>query len=185
MNRQRFVRWLLAIPPLVLLVSSIGAVVASLAAWGAASHVGIPDWETTGIGLSFALPGLVIGGLVLREILRRTRDRFDLMSWQLTAGVVCMLVTIAIEVGQALRVADPATYDNLRNSDGTLNTSASGFLFIGLGASVLINGAVALAAYLYAEAVSPDKRSHFERRPDEPDAVGEMLHGRRGPGAQV
>ena len=185
MNRQRPLAILLALLPFALLVSSIAAVVAAFAAWGAAAHVEIPDWETTAVGLAFAVPGVAAGALVLRQVIARTRDRFSLTSFQLIAGVIAMLIAIGVESGLALRIASPATYDGLRNADGTLNTTSSGFLFIGVGASVLLNMAVALGAYIYAEAISADVRTLFDRRPDEPDAVGEMLHGRHGPGASA
>ncbi len=185
MNRQRLLAWLLALLPLALLVSSIGAVVASFAAWGAAAHVDIPDWETTAVGLVFAVPGVAIGALVLRQVIARTRDRFSLTSFQLVAGVIAMLIAVGVEAGLGLRIASPGTYDGLRNTDGTLNTTASGFLFIGVGAAFLLNMAVALGAYIYAEALSAEARTHFDRRPDEPDAVGEMLHGRHGPGTSA
>ncbi len=185
MNRQRPVALILALLPFGLLVSSIGAVVASFAAWGAATHVGIPNWETTAVGLAFAVPGVVAGALVLRQVLVRTRDRFSLTTFQLVAGVIAMLIAIGVEAGLGLRIASPATYDGLRNADGTLNTSASGFLFIGVGAAVLLNMAVALGAYIYAEALSADVRTLFDRRPDEPDAIDAMLHGRHGPGASA
>ena len=55
----------------------------------------------------------------------------------------------------------------------------------GADSAVLLDMAVALAAYIYAQSISPNARSQFDHRPDEPDAVGEMLHGRHGPGATL
>ena len=63
MNRQRLLAWILVLLPLALLAASIGAVVASFAAWGAAAHVDMPDWETTAVGLVFAVPGVIAGAL--------------------------------------------------------------------------------------------------------------------------
>ena len=175
---------ILALLPLGLLVSSLVAVVAAFAAWGAAAHVDIPDWETTVVGLAFAVPGVVAGALVLRQMVARTRDHFALTTFQLAAGVIAMLIAIGVEAGLGLRIASPSTYDGLRNADGTLNTTSSGFLFIGVGAAFLLNMAVALGAYVYAEAVSADVRTTFDRKPDELDGIGEMLHGRHGPGVR-
>ena len=183
MNRQRLLAWILVLLPLALLAASIGAVVASFAAWGAAAHVDMPDWETTAVGLVFAVPGVIAGALVLREVLARTRDSFRLTMLQIAAGVVGMLIAIGVEAGLGLRIASPSTYDNLRNADGTINTSPGGFLFIGIGAAVLLNMAVALAAYIYAQSITSSPRTQFDRRADEVDAVDEMLHGRHGPGA--
>jgi hypothetical protein len=180
---ERVAGFLLRLLPLALLVTSAGALVGAVLAWGAAGHVEIPGWMTTFIGLAFAVPGMAISGLVLREVVRRTQHDFSTFYLQLGFGVLAMLVAIVVEAGLAIRIGDASTYDNLRNSDGTINTSPSGFMYIGLFAAVILAAAVGLAGYIYAQAVSPSVPTRFDRRRGEADAIGELLQGRRGPGA--
>jgi hypothetical protein len=78
-------------------------------------------------------------------------------------------------------IADSSTYDNLRDDDGTINTSPGGFLFIGVFAAMALACGVALPVFLYGAGVTPDVKTKFDREPDEYDAIGEMMKGRRGP----
>lgn len=137
------------------------------------------------VGICFAVPAIALGLISLRGVWHATRAEFTPNWLLLIPGAFAMLLAIAIVAGLAGVIADPATYDNLRDADGTINTSPSGFLFIGLFAAIALACGVALPVALYGNGVTPDVRTKFDRAPDEYDAMADMLKGRRGPRTQI
>ena len=164
-----------------LVVAGVAQVIAAVLAWGAAEHVEIPAWETTFVGLCFGVPALGLGLVSLRGIWHATREDFAPAWLLLLPGALALLLAILVLVALTTVIADSSTYDNLRDDDGTINTSPGGFLFIGVFAALALACGVALPVFLYGAGVTPNVRTKFDREPDEYDAIGEMMKGRRGP----
>jgi hypothetical protein len=181
MDLTRVFRIVLRALPAALLLAGLAQLVAAFLAWGAAEHVEIPAWETTVVGVCFALPAIGLGLVSLRGIWQSTREQFSPAWLLLIPGAFALLLAITIIAALASVIADPATYDNLRDDDGTINTSPAGFLFIGLFAALALACGVALPVFLYGAGVTPDVKTKFDRQPDEYDAMAEMMRGRRGP----
>ncbi len=174
-------RVLLRMLPGWLVLAGAAQVVAAALAWGAAEHVEIPAWETTFVGLCFGVPALGLGLVSLRGIWQATRDDFTPAWLLLLPGAFALMLAILVLVALTTVIADASTYDNLRDDDGTINTSPGGFLFIGVFAAMALACGVALPVFLYSAGVTPDVRTKFDREPDEYDAIAEMMKGRRGP----
>ena len=180
MNYWRSVRrFALVLPPLALFISALFMLASSPAAWGAGEHVGLDDWMPTVSGLVFALPGLVIGGLCLRRILKLTREDFDSTLFQLWFGLLLFTVSVGAELVLATRLGNSATYNSLRDASGDVTVSPEAFLTTTLVVTGLVAGMVTAAAYTYSEAITSNTR-RFERKQGEVDGVGEILRG-RGP----
>jgi hypothetical protein len=178
---KSYARFVLRAIPLVLVGAAVFELLAAIAAWGAANHVEIPGWEPTFVGICFALPGIALGLIAFRAVTTATRDGFG-VSWVFfAAGVAALVFAVVVEIALAVVIADSSTYDHLRDSDGTINTSPGGFLFAGIGAAIVIGIGLMMPAFLYTHSITTVVHTRFDRMADEPDAVGEMLRGgRRG-----
>ena len=185
MNPSALFRILLRLLPAALAAAGIAALAGAFLAWGAAEHVEIPAWMPTFVGICFAIPAIALGFISLRSVWYTTREGFTPNWLLLIPGAFALLLAIAVVAGLAAVIADPATYDNLRDADGTINTSPSGFLFIGLFAAIVLACGVALPVALYGNGVTPDVRTKFDRAPDEYDAMADLLKGRPGPRRQA
>jgi len=174
-------RVLLRMLPGWLVVAGVAQVVAAALAWGAAEHVEIPAWQTTFVGLCFGVPALFLGLVSLRGIWHATREDFAPAWLLLLPGAFALMLAILVLVALTTVIADSSTYDNLRDDDGTINTSPGGFLFIGVFAALALACGVALPVFLYGAGVTPNVKTKFDREPDEYDALGEMMKGRHGP----
>ena len=179
--------------PALLLISSLAALVMSIPAWGAGDHAGLSSWMPPAAGVVIGLPGAVIAVVCLRAVLRSTAAEFSVTPMLLVFGLLTLPIAIGTETAVAVGVADAATYDRLLEEDRVspgLETvgpppgpvSPAGFLAGTVVIALFLNGVVAVAASTYVGAITVDAK-RFERRPDEPDALGELLKGRQGPHA--
>jgi hypothetical protein len=162
-----------------LVLAGVAQVVSAALAWGAAEHVEIPAWQTTFVGLCFGVPALALGLISLRGVWQATRQDFSPAWLLLLPGTFALLLAILVLVVLTSVIGDPSTYENLRDEDGTINTSPGGFLFIGGFAALALACGVALPVFLYSLGVTPNPRTKFDRAPDEYDAMAEMMKGRR------
>ncbi len=180
MNPTAAFRIILRLLPALLIAAGLAALVAAFLAWGAADHVDIPSWMTTFVGICFAVPAIALGFISLRSVWHATREGFTPHWLLLIPGAFALLLAIAVVAGLAGVIADSSTYDNLRDADGAINTTPSGFLFIGVFAAIALAFGVALPVALYGNGVTPEVRTRFDREPDEYDPIADLLKGRRG-----
>lgn len=171
---KRIGRVLFSLPPLVLLLAGLVMLAVSPFAWGAARHVDIPAWMTTFAGVCFALPAIVIGLATLLRVLERTNGNYEVLKLHLAGGGLPLFMAIA-EVALALRIADPATYDALRDEVSGETLSPGAFLVYTLLPAAIAALATGMMAYIYAEGFQERRQSRFDKRPGEVDAVGELL----------
>jgi hypothetical protein len=181
--------------PALLLLSSLAALLMSIPAWGAGNHAGLSPWMPAAAGVVLALPAAVIAAICLRTVVRSTRQAFSVTPVLLVFGLLALPIAIATETAVPVGVADPATYDRLLEEDASgppgLSlegaddgpVSATGFLAGTALIAFFLNGVVAVSTVIYGSAIVVEGGKRFERRPDEFDAVEELLKGRRGPGA--
>ena len=165
-------------PPLCLLLSGLAMAAVAPFAWGAGRHAELPDWMPAFSGVVFAVPAVWIGFTTVRETWRRTRGGFSVFHLQLVSGLFLFLILALIEVSLAARVADPATYDSLRNADGTIKTTPLSFLLITVVGVAFATGWLSVGAYLYGQGITSENAFRFERPWDEPDPMEDFLRGR-------
>jgi hypothetical protein len=165
---------------MALLVAGVAMLIVAPFAWGKGDHAGLPAWMPSLAGVGFAAPAALLGFAVLREVVRRTRTGFSVLTPQLIIGAFAMAFAVFMVMALATRLADSSVYDSLLNQDGSPNTSPGGFLFICLFASAFVAGGVAFASYIYVQAISIELPSRFDRRAGDADPMGEMLRGRSG-----
>ncbi|MPZ50415.1 MAG: hypothetical protein GEU75_14130 [Dehalococcoidia bacterium] len=171
-------RLALLMPPVLLLISGLAMACVAPFAWGAGSHVGLPGWMPPLSGALFAVPAIWIGFTAFRETLRRSREGFSVLHMQLGLGLFLFLILALIEVALTARITDTATYDSLRNADGTIRTTSTAFLLITLAGTAFAAGWLSVGAYLYAHGITSDNASRFEHAWDEPDPMEDFLRGR-------
>jgi hypothetical protein len=175
--KRSFRRAALLTPPLALLLSALLILLISPFAWGKGAHVGLPDWLTTFNGLIFGTPGVLIGAYCLQDTWKRTRHGFSAGAFQIAAGLFFLVVGTALQLVIAVQVADPDTYDRLRDANGGV-MSPSAFIFTNLLGLFIAAAMVGLTAYTYGKAITVELATRYDRLPGEPDAVGELLRGR-------
>jgi hypothetical protein len=175
--------------PALLLVSSGAATVLALPAWGAGVHVGLPDWMPTVAGLVIGLPGAVTAVICLSRVWRTSNEAFSVVPMLLLFGLLTLPIAIATETAVAVSVADPATYNRLLEPEpvppgfpGAPQTAISPASFLAgtVVISLFVHGVVALAATVYASAITVELR-RFDRARGEVDAIDELIRGRQGP----
>jgi hypothetical protein len=166
-------------PPLLLLISGLGMAVVAPFAWGAGSDAGLPDWMPAFSGALFAFPAVWIGFTTVRETLRRMRGGFSAFHLQLASGLFLFLILALVEVALTARIADPATYDSLRNADGTTKTTPLSFFLVTLVSTAFATAWLGVGAYLYGHGITSEKAMRFEHAWDEPDPMEDFLRGRR------
>lgn len=176
-EKDSFYRFVLRLPPILLIVVGVVQLSAAVAAWGAAEHAGIAAPLTTVVGVAFGLPVLLLGLLLRLEVVKRTRGPFSVSLVLLSAGFGALLLAAVALVVLAVRIADPATYDSLLTAGGQPNVSPAGFLFISLFSTAFFGGFLVLVSYLYVQAITSMPRTVFDRRDDERDGVGALLAG--------
>lgn len=166
-------RWALAMPPFLLTLAGGTAVIASPFAWGAGSHVELPDWMTTFFGLLFGATAIAIGFVTLRDVLRRTAVAFSTIQIHLPLGVVLVFVAVMLLI-LTTRIGDPNTYDSLRDSRGEITMSAPAFFITTVLGTAIIAAMASACAYVYSQALSREQ-SRFTKREGEQDVIGKML----------
>ncbi len=172
-------RLLLLTPPTILVISAIVMLVVSPFAWGAASTVHIPAWMTTGAGVAFGAAGLVIGGWTLLGVIRRTRREFHAFGFQLIAGFFLMIIAAVLELGLASRIASASTYSNFIDSDGKVLVTTAAFVVYTVFGIFVLSALTTMFGWMYVQAISDAHVSGAAlRRPDERDAIGEILRSR-------
>jgi hypothetical protein len=169
-------RWLLALPPLLLLLSGVGMAIAAPFAWGAGNRAGLADWMPAFSAALFAAPAVYISARTLLQVRRETGREFSVFSLQLLLGIFLFVVLAVIELALAFRVAEPRTYDSLLDENGEVATSPAAFLLITLVGTVFATAWLSVGAFLYANGIAADG-SRFMRRLDEPDLMDELLRG--------
>jgi lysylphosphatidylglycerol synthetase-like protein (DUF2156 family) len=172
-------RALICLPPAVLTSLGVLMLIMAPATWGKGDHVDLPSWMPTLATVIFGVSALGTGGLFLRAVVRRTRGSFTVTFLLLAATLVAIAAAIAIEAGLLLRVTSSGTYDSLRNDDGSINTTPVAFMVFTVIGVLVMSAAVALAAFLYRQAITPENH-RYERASDEPDVMYELLN--RPPG---
>ena len=172
-------RLILLAPPALLVGSALVMAIVSPFAWGAASDYKIPAWMTTRAGVAFALAGLAIGLLAFKSVLYRTRREYKAFGFHLIAGIALMLLSTAAELCLAARIANSSTYSGFVDDQGKVLVSSSAFVVFTVFGIVLMSFLTGGFAYIYCQAISDTHLSGAAlRRPDEPDAMGEILRSR-------
>ena len=174
-------RILLFLPPFALFAGGVMVLIASPLAWGAGSHVELPDWMTTAAGVSLAVPAVIIGALTSVSVWMRTRGDYEASGFVVFLPIFLFTAFSIIEIALAFRLPDPATYDTLRDENGDITTSPTAFLVITITTVLSCTGGVGGAAYLYTRTIGRFGPAHFEKRMDELDVMGEMMRPRRRP----
>ena len=149
-------------------------------AWDAGSVIDLPDWMPTVSGVMFAVPAIWISGRTILDVWQRSRDAegYSVLQLQLGLGLLIILTTTLLEVALAARIADSATYEALRNSDGSVRTTPLGFILITITGAAFGTMWLSVGSYLYCHAITSDSGIRFETRWDDPDPLGDFLHGR-------
>jgi hypothetical protein len=166
-------------PPLLLLISGLGMAVVAPFAWGAGRGAGLPDWMPAVSGALFALPAVWIGSSTVRESLRRMSGGFSVFHLQLACGLFLFFILALVEVALTARIADPETYDSLRNADGTTKATPLSFFLVTLVSTAFATAWLSAGAYLYGQGITSEKALLSERAWDEPDPMEDFLRGRR------
>jgi hypothetical protein len=166
-------------PPLLLLISGLGMAAVAPFAWGAGSGADLPDWMPAVSGALFALPAVWVGLSTVRESLRRMSGGFSVFHLQLACGLFLFFILALVEVALTARIADPATYDSLRNGDDSLKTTPLSFFLVTLVSTAFASAWLSVGAYLYGQGITSEKAMRFERAWDEPDVMEDFLRGQR------
>lgn len=166
-----FVGLLWAAPALAVMLAAAAVLWMTPASWGAALHMGVPAWVIPFCGLLMGVPALLIGGGVAWRILIYSRRPYDLMWWHLPFGVTLPMAAFLLIV-LAMRIAEPSTYDNLRDSDGVVTSPWSVGVFT-LFIGSIGNGFLWICAYMYSQAFAVERE--VPREPDV-DRVAGLLY---------
>jgi hypothetical protein len=177
-TRRALPRWLVLAPPALLLLSSLVMIAAAVDAWGAAEPVEIPAWMTTVAGLLIGLPAAMTGILGIYEVGKRTGGDFGVDRRGLASGACWLLLAAGAELLAASRIGDPATYDPLRDEEGNPEMVPGAFLMFTVVGTFVLTALMLPGAYVYSQAVWPERPNKFRRRPNERDYMGEYFHGR-------
>jgi hypothetical protein len=173
-------KWVLALPPALLLLGGAMMLVASPVAWGAASDFGQPAWTTTFSGLLVAVPAFVVGGLALRETRRRTRNDFTVALVPVAVAFAFVAVVALGVLVLATRIADPGTYESLQPQTPQDDPfSPAAFVTITIVGTGTIGMVTAGIAYLLCQSIIEEGSPRFRRRADERDALGEIIEESR------
>jgi hypothetical protein len=125
---------------------------------------------------------MVCGALGLREVHRLTAARFSLTLLPLAMGLFTLLVFVAMLVGLASQppedvfsyggLALPGRTDVVPEAqDYSMVTS----LAITIFASIFFGGCLAGSAFIYCTGINEEGTGRYDRRPDEPDAMGALI----------
>jgi hypothetical protein len=97
---------------------------------------------------------------------------------QLSSGAFWLLTAAAAVLLIASRIGDPATYNPLRDEDGNPEVTPGAFMYITLVGTAILGFMIAPGAYIYSQALWPDRPNRLRRRANERDLMGEYFRGR-------
>ena len=152
--------------------------IAAVSAWGAAEVVEIPAWMTTFAGLLIALPAALTGAFGFYEARNRTRGDFGADQRGLASGALWLLTAALAELLVASRIADPATYDPLRDEEGNPEVVPGAFMMITVVGTFVFGALIGPSAFVYSQAIWPERPHRFRRRANQRDYLGEYFRGR-------
>ncbi|HEX5140368.1 MAG TPA: hypothetical protein VFX19_05470 [Dehalococcoidia bacterium] len=137
-------------------MASIALLAMTPSSWGNASKEGIAAWVIPASCLIIGLPALAIGLSTAWLIVRHTARPFRVFWPHLPFGAA-LLVAAYVLLLFATRIADPATYEHLRDPGGEPNTSSAGVLVMTAAVAIFAYAVLWGCAYIYAEAFSEEK----------------------------
>lgn len=167
------VRLLFLVPPLMLVFAGALMVLMAPFSWGVADHVDLPSWLMPLCAVIFGTPPVIGGVAALRRIRRVTARRFAILWLHLPLAVVPVCTTFAL-LALAGVITDPASFDHMRQLDGTVIVTAEGVLAGAVMVSIFAQAFLLGATYIYSQAFVEDY-GRDRSRPVEIDRVGGLL----------
>jgi hypothetical protein len=182
---QNKLRRNLVLLPWLMVASALLLIVVSFFAYGAAESVRYRDFTPTLGGIIFSVPLLVAGLLIVRSVRNRTERPFTLQKLRLWAGVLGLVMWIALGWAYVVQIRNASTYEgsfNERTQRWEPNFSETSFYYLTLGMALIYPTGLSIAAarFLYLDAIKPV--SATVAGPDPVGAlIGEMAEERRRP----
>jgi hypothetical protein len=136
--------------------------------------VGYPDWLPTLCGLQVAVVSGAIGAVAFRNILRLTRGPVSVTVLETPAAIVIALGIVVATQVIVSGLPDEATYEQLLDG-GQVRVSAAGFYGPATFFSLILMGGLFWCLGLYHVAIRSNAGMRFDKRPDEPDAIGSLI----------
>jgi len=164
--------------PALLGLASLAALLVAPFSWGAGDDAELSPWMPPATALVFGLPFLLLATWCLVKIREKTRAGFDVSTGLMFYGLLAMPVAIVAIATIALRVADPATYDNLTGSNSEPNLSPDAYMISTVIVAGLLTALLAAAMANYIGAIAEIRASPHDRVEGEVDGVGELLNRR-------
>jgi hypothetical protein len=158
--KQDKLRRNLVLLPWLMVASAAALVAVSFFAYGAAESVRYNPLTPTLGGIIFSLPMLIAGLLIVRSVRNRTERPFFVQRWRLAAGVLGLVMWIALGWAYVVQIGNASTYEgafNQRTQRWEPNFSETSFYYLTLGMALLYptGASIAAARFLYLDAIKP------------------------------
>jgi hypothetical protein len=125
-------------------------------------------------GIQVALVSGVIGAVALRSILLVTRGPVSVTVLETPVAIVIVIGIVVATQVIVSALPNEATYERLLDG-GEVRVSAAGFYAPATVFSVILMGGLFWCLGLYHVAIRSNAGMRFDKRPDEPDAIGSLI----------
>jgi len=137
----------------------------------------LPGFLPTAVALQYGVPGVVVGAACLARVRARISRRFEVAPFHLLAGLLLLLAGLAA-VGFIPFLGEARFYAPLAAEDANAKVDAGEAMVSTLVGAALVFLTNAGISFIYSQGITPSRPSRWDKRPGEPDAMGEIL--RRG-----
>jgi hypothetical protein len=186
-TRRVLLRTGLVLPFVLLLFAGVREILSSPFDWSsefgtnpAGLAYDIPRWVASVSPIIVAAIPLATGVIGIRSTLQRTSQLFQVTPLLLAIGSFAILALAAALFGLSAQAADEVFDYTLIGADGGDGSDAGSVkpvasLAITTLASVLFGGCAAASALVYLSGISPEGSGRYDKRPDERDAMAEII----------
>jgi hypothetical protein len=133
----------------------------------------VPRWAASLNPLIIAIPALATAIFGVKAVMNRTRQLFSLVPVLLGVGSFAILVYVLFLIALANQQPDEVYSYSFVGIEGGVGTEVS--LAVTILGTLVLGGCAAGSALVYLSGITPEGSGRFDKRPDEPDAMAQII----------